>query len=223
MKVDRIVLDGTSGDVTVRTSAIAETRITRIVRSGSDPQAGYTLTGTQLHLSGDCGPDCSVSYLIEAPAGVGVTGELTSGSMTLTGVASADVHAASGDLEIRGATGPVKARTESGDVTVADSAGAATLGSSSGDVHAINVGGAVDAMASSGNIDVQLTAPASIRAIASSGNVDVIVPAGGYQLRTNTSSGDATVQGVTDDPKAKNVLSLTASSGDISVTARPAA
>jgi len=49
------------------------------------------------------------------------------------------------------------------------------------------------------------------------------VPAGAYQLRTETPSGDETVQGVVNDPKAKNVLNLSAASGNLTVTAGPAA
>ena len=222
-KVDQIVLDGNSGDVQVSTSAITETRITRIVHSSSDPAMSYTLTGAQLHLGTSCGHDCRVSYEIEAPAGVAVVGQLSSGSIALDGVGSADVHVSSGDIVIRGATGAVKARSTSGDVTITDSKGPTTLEATSGDVRAIDMGGPVTANASSGDISVKLSVPASITATASSGDVDVIVPAGPYQVRTRTSSGDRNVGGVTNDPSSKNVLDLRASSGDVSVAALPAA
>jgi len=223
VKVSEIVLDGSSGDVAVRTSAINETRITRIVHSSSDPGLSYTVTGSQLHLGTSCGPNCQVSYQIEAPAGVAVTGELSSGTVSLTGVGSADVHVSSGDIDIRGATGTVRARTTSGDVMVADSKGPATLEATSGDVRAINIDGTVTALATSGNINVKLTAAASVTAQASSGDVDVLVPEGKYQVRTRASSGEKNVAGITNDPSSKNVLDLRTSSGDVTVAAVPGA
>ena len=58
-----------------------------------------------LHIDTDCGHDCSVSYEIEAPAGVAVRGELSSGDVGLTGSGSADVTLTSGDIMVRDATG----------------------------------------------------------------------------------------------------------------------
>jgi len=223
VKVSQIVLDGSSGDVTVSTAAINETRITRIVHSSSDPGRSYTLTGSQLHLDTSCGSGCWVSYQIQAPAGVAVVGELASGTVTLTGVGSTDVRVSSGDIEIRRATGTVRAQATSGDITVSDSKGPVTLEATSGDVHAIDIGGNVHAKATSGDIDVKLTAPASVTADASSGDVDVLVPAGAYQVRTAVSSGDPNVDGVTNDASSKNVLDLRASSGDLTVATVPAA
>lgn len=222
-KVDRIVLDGGSGDVQVKAVPGTETRITRTIRSASDPEQSYAITGSELHLSGSCGSDCSVSYAIEVPVGVSVTGSLTSGSMLLTGVGSADVRANSGDIDIRGATGKIQAETNSGDILVADGTGPATLRATSGDVTAERMAGAVAATASSGNIDVRLTRPASVTAKASSGNVDVVVPAGPYKVITKSGSGDAHVDGIVEDGKSANLIDLEASSGDISVGAAPAA
>jgi DUF4097 and DUF4098 domain-containing protein YvlB len=223
VKVSQIVLDGSSGDVQVSTAAINETRITRIVHSSSDPGLSYTLTGSQLHLGTSCGHECWVSYQIEAPVGVAVVGELSSGLVSLTGVGNTDVHVSSGDIDIRRATGQVRARSTSGDVMVADSKGPATLEATSGDVHAVNIGGPVNVRAASGDIDVKLTVPASVTAAASSGDVNIIVPAGSYQVRTRASSGDANVVGVTNDASSKNVLDVRTSSGDLTVTAAPAA
>jgi len=222
-KVSKIVLDGSSGDVKVSPSTTPETKIIRIVHSNTDPGVSYTLTGSELHLSTSCGRNCRVSYQIEAPAGVAVIGELRSGTVDLTGVSSADVRVSSGDIEIRGATGAVTARAISGNVRITDSKGPATLEAASGDIQAINLGGNVTATATSGNIDVKLDTPASVTAAASSGDVNLIVPAGAYQVRAQANSGDRTVNGITEDATSKNVLDVRASSGDVTLTAAPAA
>jgi hypothetical protein len=222
-KVSQIVLDGSSGEVVVRTSPIDETRITRTVHTGSDPGVSYTLVGSQLRLGTSCGHDCRVSYDIETPPGVAVTGALTSGYVALNGVGSADVRVSSGDVEIRGATGPVRARSTSGDVTVSDSTGPATLQATSGDIRAVRMSGGVTAAATSGDINVKLDSPTSVTATASSGDVEVVVPAGSYQVRTHPGSGNVRLDGVTNDTTAKNVLDLGSSSGDVKVAVAPAA
>lgn len=223
VKVTEIVLTGASGNVDVRTAAVTETSIQRIIHRNSDPGQSYRIDGTVLHLDTDCGSDCTVDYVVEAPAGVAVRGELSSGDLALTGVGRTDVTVTSGDIAVVKATGPVNAKATSGDVTVLDSAAATTAESTSGDVRAMNVSGPVSATATSGDVDVKLSTPGSVTARANSGDVTVIVPPGSYQVRADAASGDAAIMGLVNDPAAKNVIEVNASSGNATVTAQPAA
>jgi DUF4097 and DUF4098 domain-containing protein YvlB len=223
VKVSEIVMTGASGDVGVKTAAITETRITRVVHRRSDPEPSYRLDGTVLRIDTDCGSDCTASYQIEAPAGVKVRGELRSGDVALAGVGAADVTVTSGDVTVMGSTGPVKLKTTSGDVTVHDAGAGATLHATSGDLKAMNVaGGPVSARTTSGDVTVRVTEAASVTAHATSGDVEVLVPSGAYQVKTDTASGDAEVVGVVRDPASKNVLDLKTSSGDATVAVAPA-
>jgi Putative adhesin len=217
-KVTEIAMQGGSGDVTVHTAAVTETTIKRVVQHSSDPGPSYRMDGTVLLIDTSCGPDCTVSYDIQAPAGVTVTGGVTSGDVRLTDVKSADVTLTSGDIMINGATAGVKAISRSGDMTVAGGKGPVTLQAGSGDVRAVDLAGPVNARTNSGNVDVTLTTPASVTAQASSGDVRITVPAGAYQVRTDTGSGDASV-GIADDPSATNVLDVRTRSGDVTISA----
>ena len=223
VKVTEIVLTGASGNVNVRTAAVTETTIQRIIHRNSDPGQSYRMEGSVLHIDTDCGEDCTVDYDIQAPAGVTVSGELRSGDVGLTGVAATDITVTSGDIMVAKAAGPVKAKTTSGDVNVLDSTGAVTIESTSGDVRAMNAGGPVSALATSGDVDVKLSAAASVSAGTSSGDVTVLVPAGSYLVAAAAASGDAAIVGLVNDPAAKNVIDVNASSGDATVTAAPAA
>ena len=221
--VTEIVLTGGSGDVMVRTAAIEETRITRVIHRNSDPGRTYEIKGTVLTIDTDCGDNCSVTYDIEAPAGVEVRGELRSGDIGLTGVGKTNVTVTSGDILDSKATGEVRAKATSGDINVTDSTGKITVLSTSGDVRALNIDGAVEARATSGDVDIQLTKTNSVTAQATSGDVNVIVPQGSYRIQTQTGSGDAQIVGVTKDPAAKYLIDLSAASGDATVSAAPAA
>jgi DUF4097 and DUF4098 domain-containing protein YvlB len=219
VKATEIVMSGGSGDVTVKTAAIAETRISRIIHRNSDPGQTYRMEGTVLHIDTDCGSDCWVSYVIEAPAGVAVHGGLGSGDVDLTGVGATDVHVDSGDIQIKDATGPVKARASSGDIDVLRPKGTTTTQASSGNVRVVDANGAVTAKATSGEVDVIMAVAQPVTAEAGSGDVDVVVPGGSDRVQTHTGSDEPAIQGIVNDPAAKVVLDLHASSGDVSVTA----
>ncbi len=218
VKITEVRITGGSGDVAISTGAVDKTTITRVVRRNTNPGESYRLDGTVLHLNTSCGHDCSVSYQVEAPAGVAVKGELRSGDILLDGVGATDVKLTSGDLTVQDATGPVKLQATSGDVRVLDAKGTVTAKASSGTIETINPGGAVDLDVSSGDITVLLSTPQSVRAEASSGDVTVTVPAGDYRVSANASSGDAAVNGIVSDPAAKNIIDVRTRSGDAVVS-----
>jgi DUF4097 and DUF4098 domain-containing protein YvlB len=218
-KITDIVLTGGSGDVEIKTAAVQQTTITRIVQRSSNPEESYKLSGTTLNIDTSCGHNCSVSYKVQAPVGVTVRGELDSGDLALGGVGATDVQLRSGDIAINDATGPVTARADSGDVTVHGGTGKVTIVTSSGDAIAVDVAGPVDVRADSGDVTVKLSAPGSVTGIASSGDVNVVVPAGSYRVSAQADSGDKAVNGLTEDPASKNVIDLQADSGDVTVTA----
>jgi hypothetical protein len=222
--VTEIVLTGANGDVTVRTSEIKETRITRVIHRNSDPGRTYEIKDGVLSIDTDCGDNCSVTYDIEAPANVAVRGELRSGDIGLSGVGKTDVMVTSGDIMVTRATGDVRAKATSGDISVVDSTGRTTVLSTSGDVRAFNIAGAVEARTTSGDVDVQLTKANSVIAHATSGDVNVLVPAGSYKISSDiTGSGDNRIVGLVNDPAAKFLIDMSAASGDATVSAVPAA
>ena len=225
VKVSEIVLTGGSGDVTVTTAAIADTRIKRIVRTdgSEDPQASYQISGTVLTLDTSCGHRCAVSYEIQTPAGVAVRGRLGSGTLTLSDIASADVTMGSGNAGVDRATGAVSLKSGSGDIVANDLRGETTLVAGSGDVKAYGLAGGkpVRAQTGSGDVTVELTEVASVTARAGSGDVELLVPDGAYQVKTRNGAGDAEVLGIADNPTAKNVLDVQTGSGDARVTAIP--
>jgi hypothetical protein len=225
VKVSEIVLTGGSGNVTVTTAAVAETKIKRIVRTdgAADPQTSYQLAGTVLTLDTSCGNQCQVSYEIQAPAGVAVRGKLGSGDLVLSDIGSADVTLGSGDAAIDRATGAVSVKSGAGDILANDLRAETTLvaGSGSVEAHGLSGGKAVRAQTGSGDVSVELTQVASVTARAGSGDVELIVPDGAYHVKTRNGSGDAELLGLVNDPSAKNVIDVQTGSGDATITAVP--
>lgn len=216
VKVTDIVLTGEGGsDVVVTTGNVTETHIKRIVRGGNGPGPAYQISGTTLTLPTQCG-FCHISWEVQAPIGVKVSGKIHSGNVNLTDVGPVDLAVTSGNVEIDGSSAPVRVKATSGNVTVSRVPGA-TLESTSGDLAAHEVTGPVDVRVTSGNADLELTKAASVTASVTSGDLTLTVPEGPYQLKQHSAGGDVDVQGITEDAKSPNVLDLRARSGNLTV------
>jgi DUF4097 and DUF4098 domain-containing protein YvlB len=218
-KVTDIVLAGEGGgDVTITTGNVTETHIKRVIRGGTGSGPVHQLSGTTLTLPTGCGGfNCHISWEVQAPVGVKVGGNIHSGDVTLTDVGAVDLTLTSGDVMIDGASAPVKVKATSGNVTVSRVPGV-TMEATSGDMEAHDVTGPIDARVTSGNLDLELTKAASVTASVTSGDLMLVVPEGSYQVKQHTASGDADIEGITQDPKAANVLDLRARSGNLTVS-----
>ena len=219
-KIAEIRIDGRAGDVIVRSDKVTETSIKRIIRrSAGDPGESYRVEGSTLMIDTSCGDNCSVSYEIVAPPGVKVRGELKSGDVQLDAIADTDIKLTSGNITVRDPSGPVKLRATSGDLRVTNAKSTVDIQTTSGNITATDVAGAMNLRVTSGDIDAALSAPASVTAQTTSGNVNLRVPAGRYKVNTDAGSGDTEVQGITNDPDAKNELNLRTGSGDAMLVA----
>ncbi|HYK53476.1 MAG TPA: DUF4097 family beta strand repeat-containing protein, partial [Candidatus Eremiobacteraceae bacterium] len=121
--------------------------------------------------------DCSVSYELHVPAGAHVT-----------------VSSASGDVDVRGISGPVRVSATSGDVEIHDVGGQVSVQSSSGDITTSNLASSLDAFTASGDIDAKdLTGDASLGT--DSGSVDASFDrmTAVHQVRMNSASGDVSI------------------------------
>ncbi|MFY1672619.1 DUF4097 family beta strand repeat-containing protein [Plantactinospora sp. WMMB334] len=221
VKITEIEVSPGSGNVVVRTGAVKNVRIERVVqyRGGQPDDATYRIEGTKLFLDTDCGRHCGVSYDILAPAGVTLRGENGSGNVTLTALAEVDIRVGSGHISVTDASGPVRAETGSGRITLNRLPGPVSARAGSGSIEGRSLGaGKVSAHTGSGSIELTLAAAGSVQASASSGSIDLTVPAGDYQVRAHADSGSTDVR-VRNDPAAKDVLDLETGSGSITVRA----
>jgi DUF4097 and DUF4098 domain-containing protein YvlB len=103
------------------------------------------------------------------------------------------ISSTSGDVEVTGVSGDLRARSTSGNVTVSGVSGAVNANSTSGDVHVGEVNGTVNARSTSGDVVVeivQLNGAGDMDFISTSGNVRVKLPANlDADVRMSTTSG----------------------------------
>ena len=166
--------------------------------------------------------DCSFSFHAVLPAGKRAVLSDGSGNLTLRGLTGpVTVGSGSGDVQANVLTGTVHLQTGSGNITGGALSGPkVTLKAGSGDI-------AVDSMESldvvvtdgSGNIDLTFSkAPTRVKVSNSSGNVNVVLPRGvRYQVNATTNSGNRTVS-VLQTSAPDHVITVTDGSGNVSVT-----
>ena len=187
-----------SGEVRISVGDTVEVR--RTVRYGRDkPGRSHEVDGDVLVLRECQENDCTIDYEVTVPEGTKVSGQVASGDVELTGVASVNVEA------------------ESGNLTVTDVAGEVNASAQSGNVELSGIGGGVVADAQSGDVSVALAAPGSVSVETQSGNIDVTLPSGEYHVSASAKSGS--VENSLQDVPSGLPIRASAQSGDVTVSA----
>lgn len=222
--VTEVRLTGSSGDLrVVRDDSVAGVDIRRTSQyRGDGPRENMRVENGVVFVDTDCGAMCTSSFEVRLPhreAGVKVTGDISSGDITLHDVSDVDLHVSSGSIEVTDASGTVKAEATSGDVTLVNVAGNATVTVTSGDIEARGLRGATNRMEStSGDVTLSVSGTGAVSATATSGNVSVTVPDRTVIVTADVGSGERRVD-VTDGPTGSPRLDLRTGSGDIVVRA----
>jgi hypothetical protein len=166
--------------------------------------------------------NCSFSFHAVLPASKKAVLSDGSGNLALRGLTGpVSGVSGSGDVQANVLTGTVRLETGSGNITGGALSGPkVTLKAGSGDI-------AIDSLESldvavtdgSGNIDLTFTkVPTRVNVSNSSGNVNVVLPRGvRYQVNATTDSGNRTV-GVLQTTAPDHVITVTDGSGNVSVT-----
>jgi putative adhesin len=166
---------------------------------------------------------CSFSLRTVLPAGKRAVLSAGSGNLTLRGLTGpVSVGSGSGNVQANLLSSTVSLQDGSGDITGSALSGPqVTIKASSGDIS-IDSLASLDVVVSDGSGDISLTfskVPSRVRVIDSSGDVALVLPPGPARYRVNatTSSGNRTVHVPTTSGSA-HVITVSDGSGDISVT-----
>lgn len=195
--------DTRAGSIEVTAGAGPGVTVRRTVhyREGSAPVPGQKVTGGVLTFTDGCSATCYVDYRLEVPAAATVKLASSSGRISVTGVAAAEVRADSGGVTADRIAGPLKIRTSSGAIS------ATGLSGPDADVHS-----------DSGDARLDFAkVPSAVRAETSSGNVTLKVPRAPYLLAVVTTSGTQEIS-LPSDPAAPSRLSARTTSGDVRIS-----
>jgi hypothetical protein len=227
--VSRVIVEGSNGDVSLRTSSAARVTVREQRRFWlRAPKLDLSLRDGVLRVAASCdgwAPGCSDDLEIAAPPSVRATDvSVDSGDVSVATRDASRIVATSdsGDVEVHGSRGAVEASTGSGDVSAEDVRGPLTMATDSGDVsgrrlRSTTVSGSSD----SGDVSIGvLVTPRSVAATTDSGDVDVAVPSDRYRLDAETDSGDVALERIFRDDLAPHRIDARTDSGDVLVRGR---
>lgn len=210
VEITDIRVTGGTGSVQIRPGTESTVNIHRKVHYFKPfqqrPGETHRIDGTVLYLDTNLGTSfpsfVAVDYIVDAPAGVRVSGGLSSGSLRLAGVSDVDVKTSSGSIELTKATGDITARSSSGSITGRELRSAR-----------------IDASTTSGQLSLDLAQPGDVSGHASSGAIKLTVPDGHYRIDTKASSGKVNIL-MANDLDGQYHLDLGTTSGAITVAQR---
>lgn len=208
--VDRLQIDGGSGDVTLIGEQRDDVRVVARTKWGLDePDHLQQFSDGVLKVDGGCGfwggfgiDGCTTDFEIHVPADIPIRAEVDAGDLRASGLdGRVQLEANSGDVRVEDVSGPLTVDVDSGDVMVIGYRGRdASVGANSGDLE----------------IRTQVV-PDRIKAVTDSGDVTIAVPGGEvYDVDTETDSGDTDVQ-VDQSVDAPRTIEANTNSGDVRV------
>ena len=200
--ITAIEIDDNDGGVFVRgVEGATGISLERTVRYRGDREIdeSHSVDGDTLVLGG-CGRNCSVTYTLDVPAGLDVSGHTENGEVDLTLVHDVDVETSNGRITLDGVTGTIRAATSNGRIE------GSGLG---GD-------GGIDVSSSTGAIDLRVDVAQDVEARTSNGSIDLVVPDASYRVDAETSNGNQDIA-VPNDDSGEFTLDLSTSNGSITV------
>ena len=189
------------------------------------PTINRTIDGHTMRLSLNCsysvGVQCYADLRLSVPEGVALDVNAHSGDMAVRGVSGpVSVHNDSGDVRLERISGDVTVMNKSGSVRLDGITGDVTAEDKSGDVRGENLRGRVARLETkSGDVRAEFASiPSEVTARSASGNAKVLVPegTGPYRVQTEVKSGDVETR-VRTDPSARNTITVATKSGDVYV------
>ncbi|GAB3703058.1 hypothetical protein GCM10027598_01800 [Amycolatopsis oliviviridis] len=116
-QITAIRVDVPVGGVTLRVEDGAPVSLRReVTYTGRNPGKTHSVENGTLVLGG-CS-QCGVDYEVVVPRELAITGGIGTGKISLTRVASVDLHGDVGDLKVERSSGPVRLTTGTGDIEV---------------------------------------------------------------------------------------------------------
>jgi hypothetical protein len=232
-----------NGDLTVRAGSGRRIVVRGYLSSSfARPSLRWGWSGDGLALNPQCfaqAGNCSLSLGVTVPAGLPVSAGDAFGLLDARGLhGRVTLSQNSGDLTASRLTGTVHLADSFGALTATGLAGSIQLDNSSGDIRAAGVIGnsrfqdsfgtisvtglaAADVVAANTSGDISLTftkVPHHVNVTDSFGSVTLVLPPGPatYRVQTRDSFG-STIVSVPRSPSARNVITVTNNSGDITI------
>jgi hypothetical protein len=205
--IDRVVVAVDTGDISLRAGGdqggLVEVEVS--CRTAVPPVDVY-MDGTTLHVAMDAGHGasaCEAGFTLSVP-----------------GLADADLRTGSGDVTVEAFGGDVEALTYDGGIDITDLSGSLDLTAASGDVRAAGLTGSdCTITVGAGRVEASFDAvPALVDVEVTSGNAALNVPSSTYLVEAEADDGQVEVSGLVEQPSAASEIWVAVTTGDINIT-----
>jgi hypothetical protein len=184
------------------------------------PAVVQAVSGGHLSLSApECaGSDCSVGFAVTVPSDVTVTVDTEGGSISVSGVAGANLDSGGGPVRATEIGGPLTVGTDGGPLEVTGLTGplSADTGGGSLAAHGVASATATVTTGSGGASMIFAAAPDSVTVGTDGGSARLVVPGGPYALTADSDGGPQSIQ-IATDPAAQRSITVMSDGGPLVV------
>ena len=161
--------------------------------------------------------DCSVSFALTVPSDVTATVTTEGGSVSVSGVAAANLDSGGGDVRAVNIGGPLTVSTDGGPLTLDGLAGALSADTGGGSVSAQGVAAAAATVITGGGDAwmVFSAAPHMVLVSTDGGAATLKVPGGPYALNADSGGGEPESLGIATDPVSHSSITVTTGGGPL--------
>ena len=161
--------------------------------------------------------DCSVSFALTVPSGVTATVTTEGGSVSVSGVAAANLDSGGGDVRAVNIGGPLTVSTDGGPLTLDGLAGALAADTGGGSLSAQGVAAATATVITGGGDAwmVFSAAPHMVLVSTDGGAATLKVPGGPYALNADSGGGEPESLGIATDPFSHSWITVSTGGGPL--------
>ena len=186
---------------------------------GGPPAVEQSVSGGRLSVADPVceTSDCSVSFALTVPSDVTATVTTEGGSVSVSGIAAANLDSGGGDVRAVNIGGPLTVSTGGGPLTLAGLAGALAADTGGGSLSARGVAAAAATVITGGG-DAWLVfsaAPHTVLVSTDSGAVTLKVPGGPYALNADSDGGGPESVGIATDPASHSSITVSTGGGSL--------
>lgn len=161
-----VIIEGDSGDITVRRGETPEAVITADIRARSARR------GEAVRIVAKTSPEGDLSVRVQWPVGWRDAGEAASLLVELPGCAGLTVHTGNGNITVEGLSGEARIDSGNGDVSLKGHTGDADISTRNGSVELSDHGGACRVRTSNGPVDLRGVA-GRVQVVTANGPIEV--------------------------------------------------
>jgi hypothetical protein len=186
------------------------------------PAVVQSVSGGRLSL-GDpacANSDCSVSFAVTVPSDLTATVSTDGGSVSVSGIAGANLGSGGGPVRATTIGGPLTVDTDGGSLQLDGLAGPLSADTGGGPLTAQGVTAATVTVTTGGG-DARLAfaaAPGTVMVSTDGGDAQLVVPGGPYALAADSDGGPQPSVGIATDPQAHRSITISSGGGALLIT-----